>query len=82
MSLYDTALAQCPYYIENFNPRQARNHQIRCEGVETNNKINLVFPTKKDKLYYMERYCFSVRRCHLCRIHKMLDEKYKEEDDE
>ena len=82
MSEFDSKLAQCPYYVENYNTRQARNNQIRCEGVDPTNKICLVFTSKPERHKYMVKYCFEVKMCKQCRIHRLLDEKYAEEEED
>lgn len=81
MSEYNSTFVQCPFYIENYSRKQASENRIRCEGIEENNKINLVFLTQKDKQRYMVKYCYGVLSCKQCRIHKMLSEMYGGDDE-
>ena len=82
MPQFDATLVKCPYYIENFSKKQSAENRIRCEGIDSNNKINLVFGNKGEKRKYMVRYCYGVLSCKKCRINKMLTEKYGDDDDE
>lgn len=83
MSEYGTTLVQCPFYIENFSRKQAAegDNRIRCEGVGRNNTLNLVFANKNEKHRYMDRYCCNIVSCQVCRIYKMLAEKYEVDDE-
>lgn len=76
MADFEAKLVECPYYIENTTSLQSKNNQIRCEGVDSSSTINLAFKTKQEQLAYMQKYCFSLRRCKDCKICKLLDEKY------
>lgn len=79
VSNFDTKYVKCPYFIENNNTYQDKIHQIRCEGVSDDNKISLVFPSLKNEQAYKIRYCYSIKGCHKCLIHTMLDGKWGEE---
>ena len=76
MSVYISKYAVCPYYSRN------SDNKIRCEGVDETNTINLVFESKTDLKAYERRYCESLNGYSLCRICRMLDEKWKEISDE
>ena len=76
MAEYGAPLVECPYYIENTTMSQIERNLIRCEGINPHCTINLAFKTKQEKAAYMERYCFSLKRCKRCGICKLLDEKY------
>lgn len=75
MSEFSSSLVKCPYFIENFKMSQSKKNQIRCEGVEDNNKTTLVFRSKSAQIDYMIRYCHGIHTCKQCLIHRMLDEK-------
>lgn len=82
MAEYEAKLVECPYYIENTTMSQIKSNLIRCEGIVQDSTINIAFKTKQEQTSYMERYCFSLKRCRSCCICKLLDEKYEVNKDE
>lgn len=77
MGASDNVYAQCPYFRENSSKEQRKLGNIRCEGVSKDNNIHLVFGSSTKKREYKERYCYSLKGCKQCQIHKMLDGKYE-----
>ena len=66
---YIDVLVQCPYY------KSTKDKVIRCEGLDEHSTVALSFHTTEHKSDYMEKYCD--RSYYLCRICKMLGEKYE-----
>ena len=65
---------KCPYY------HRHENNKICCEGLSGGNTIHLVYEDEKERRKYMEEYCESIKWCRLCPIHRLLDDKYEEDD--
>ena len=76
MSEFGAKWAVCPYYVESNHTNQLKQNQIRCEGVNDETTITLVFRCKSEERRYREQACYSIDGCKRCRIHRMLDEKW------
>ncbi len=59
---------QCPYF------RREEKTRISCEGITDNNIINLMWPTKAEKMKYLKSVCCQDYTA--CKIYKLLEEKY------
>ena len=59
----------CPYF------RRNSPNRIRCEGVEANNTINLVFEDTKKQDEYLEYFCCDMDNFKRCLICKALNTK-------
>lgn len=69
MADFKNSYAQCPFYRE----AQGDRFRIKCEGVNDNTTIDLVF--KGSKANYFESHCAS--EYSKCLIFKMLMGKYE-----
>lgn len=76
----DERYIACPYYL--VVKEEHRKHRlIRCEGVSKGNTISLVFGTEEDRKQYKQTYCYHIKGCRKCLVHKMLNGKYGVDDD-
>lgn len=75
MAEYEAKYVVCPFYCRTLPNR------ICCEGVEKRNTINLVFEDTFGNMRYKEAYCNSLENYHKCRVCRMLEEKYEEEEE-
>jgi hypothetical protein len=75
MSRYISKYVVCPFYHRNDTNR------ICCEGVDKSNTINLVFETNGKTLEYEREFCNDLVRHKDCLICKMLEEKWREENE-
>lgn len=73
MAEHESKYAVCPYY------RRMQQNRICCEGVSKRNTINLVFEDTYGNLRHRQEYCNSLESYKKCRVCRMLDEKYAEE---
>lgn len=60
---YHDAKIKCPYYI-----KQSQN-RIVCEGVCSNNRINIWFENEQVKSDYIKGHCYNINtQCHISRM--------------
>jgi hypothetical protein len=69
---FESKNALCPFYCCE-DPQR-----IMCEGVEDKTGLHVTFPTPLGKKDYTAKYCAN--RFESCRIYKMLEGKYANED--
>ena len=72
---WSAKFVKCPYY------HRHDSNKICCEGLSNGNTINLVYEDSKERKRYMTEYCESIKWCRLCPIHRLLDDKYEEDDE-
>ncbi len=77
----DERYIACPYYLGLNKEDQRKKCQIRCEGVSKGNSISLVFGDENVRKKYKKTYCYNIKGCRECLIHKMLNGKYGVDDD-
>ena len=78
----DERYVACPYSLGvNTEQQRGQGAIIRCEGVSKSNVITLVFESKQARKAHKRDYCYSIRGCRKCLIHKMLNGKYGVDDE-
>jgi len=63
---------KCPYF------ERMSERRIRCEGINSETSLSILFKDREQLEQYLETYCFGVKACHTCLICKMLDQKWAE----
>ena len=72
MADYREKNVKCPYF------ERMSERRIRCEGVNSETSIGILFGSGKQLEQYLQTYCFGLHTCHTCLICKMLDRKWAE----
>lgn len=72
MADYKEKHVACPYF------ERMSERRIRCEGVNSETSIGILFNDPAQLEEYLQTYCFGVKSCHRCLICKMLDQKWAE----
>ncbi len=72
MNKFESFRAVCPFY------NCETNALIICEGVEPNTTIHIAFGNQRRKKQYCEEYCYNCKKYNKCRVARMLEEKWDE----
>ena len=78
----DDRYVSCPYYLGLNSEEQRKRCQIRCEGIGIGNTVSLVFGSESDRRKHKRTFCYDVKECRKCLIHRMLNIKYGVSDEQ
>ena len=76
MSKYESKYAVCPYY------KKHDDNRIRCEGIDKDSSIHVVFGNKVKLKEFSVSYCNSFAGHRKCLVRQALNKKYGVKDDE
>lgn len=76
MQNYSDKYVSCPFYS------QESGSKIRCEGFTENNSLQTTFDTKELLKAHKRRFCYAISKHKECPLYPIINQKYKENDDE
>ena len=75
MSKYSTKYVVCPYY------KKHDDYRIRCEGIDKDSSIHVVFGDPRKMEIFKVKHCHSFQGYHKCLVCQALDKKYGVKED-
>ena len=76
MQNYLDKYVACPFYS------QESGSKIRCEGFAEDNSLQTTFATKELLKAHKRRFCYCISKHRECPLYPIINEKYKENEDE
>lgn len=76
MRNYSDKYVACPFYS------QEDGSKIRCEGFAEDNSLQTTFDTKEHLKAHKRRFCYAISRHKECPLFPIINQKYKENEDE
>lgn len=70
MAEHDAKFVVCPYY------HRSESNFIRCEGVNDDSTIKIVYEDSNKAKAYKKQFCKSMRNYKNCMVCRMLNQKY------